>query len=192
MEPKRGGLRGLSPFSPGDLAGGSRRAFDSEPTNRRGAPRFVLDQIDTDGNICSHAQLQFHPHGARSGQAVDRLRTRSGHVALDDGVNFFEWARELWPAPRWSVELDPWQLSAARVRRMILRPVFSDAAISESTSGDGGAGKVFKAGTRPCFAGDNPPSPLHPRRATMDAAGPPGRILPPGGFAPGGGAAGAA
>ena len=33
-------------------------------------------------------------------------------IALDDGVNFFEWAREHWPAPRWSVELDPSQLCA--------------------------------------------------------------------------------
>jgi len=26
---------------------------------------------------------------------------------------FFEWAAEQWPAPRWSVEVDPWQLSPA-------------------------------------------------------------------------------
>jgi hypothetical protein len=32
-------------------------------------------------------------------------------VELDDGVRFFEWARKQWPAPRWTVELDPWQLS---------------------------------------------------------------------------------
>jgi hypothetical protein len=28
-------------------------------------------------------------------------------VALDDGVQFFDWARERWPAPRWSIDLDP-------------------------------------------------------------------------------------
>ena len=33
-------------------------------------------------------------------------------IALDDDVNFFESARELWPAPRWSADLDPWQLCA--------------------------------------------------------------------------------
>jgi len=32
-------------------------------------------------------------------------------VKLADGRDFFTWAREQWPAPRWSVELDPWQLS---------------------------------------------------------------------------------
>jgi hypothetical protein len=32
-------------------------------------------------------------------------------VTLADGANFFEWAAERWPAPRWTVELDPWQLS---------------------------------------------------------------------------------
>lgn len=34
-------------------------------------------------------------------------------VSLDDGVDFFEWAHERWPAPRWKVELDPFQLSPA-------------------------------------------------------------------------------
>ena len=35
-----------------------------------------------------------------------------GHrrVMLDRGLNFFEWAHEHWPAPRWTVELDLWQL----------------------------------------------------------------------------------
>ena len=37
-------------------------------------------------------------------------------VTLDDGVSFFKWAHEHWPAPRWSVELDPWQLSPDRPR----------------------------------------------------------------------------
>jgi hypothetical protein len=32
-------------------------------------------------------------------------------VALEDGLSFFEWAAERWPAPRWTVELDPWQLA---------------------------------------------------------------------------------
>ncbi len=30
---------------------------------------------------------------------------------LPDGVSFFEWAAEHWQAPRWSVQLDPWQLA---------------------------------------------------------------------------------
>jgi hypothetical protein len=29
-------------------------------------------------------------------------------VELDEGQNFFEWARDRWPAPRRTVELDPW------------------------------------------------------------------------------------
>lgn len=32
-------------------------------------------------------------------------------VSLDDGISFFEWAHENWPEPRWTVQLDPWQLS---------------------------------------------------------------------------------
>jgi hypothetical protein len=31
-------------------------------------------------------------------------------AALEDGVSFFAWAHERWPPPRWTVELDPWQL----------------------------------------------------------------------------------
>jgi hypothetical protein len=36
-------------------------------------------------------------------------------VTLEAGTSFFEWAAENWPAPRWSVELDPYQL-APRLR----------------------------------------------------------------------------
>jgi hypothetical protein len=32
-------------------------------------------------------------------------------VKLEDGANFFEWAHRKWPAPRWSVELDPGHLA---------------------------------------------------------------------------------
>jgi hypothetical protein len=30
-------------------------------------------------------------------------------VALEERTSFFDWAAAQWPAPRWSVELDPWQ-----------------------------------------------------------------------------------
>jgi hypothetical protein len=32
-------------------------------------------------------------------------------VRLDGDEDFFAWAHEMWPAPRWSVQLDPWQLT---------------------------------------------------------------------------------
>jgi len=32
-------------------------------------------------------------------------------IKLPDGMDFFTWAREQWPAPRWSVQVDPWELS---------------------------------------------------------------------------------
>ena len=44
------------------------------------------------------------------------LSSERRSVELPDGVEFFAWARERWPAPRWSVQLDPWQLSPARPR----------------------------------------------------------------------------
>jgi hypothetical protein len=34
-----------------------------------------------------------------------------GQVTLPDDSSFFEWAHEQTPAPRWNVELDPWQLT---------------------------------------------------------------------------------
>jgi hypothetical protein len=34
-------------------------------------------------------------------------------IKLPDGLSFFEWAHEQWPAPRWTVEPDPWQLGSA-------------------------------------------------------------------------------
>jgi hypothetical protein len=34
-------------------------------------------------------------------------------IKLPDGLEFFAWARTQWPAPRWSVELDPWELGPA-------------------------------------------------------------------------------
>jgi hypothetical protein len=41
------------------------------------------------------------------------LATEHRTIKLPDGLDFFVWARERWPAPRWSVELDPWQLAPA-------------------------------------------------------------------------------
>jgi hypothetical protein len=35
-----------------------------------------------------------------------------GQGTLPDDSSFFEWAQEHWPAPQWSVQLDPWQLTA--------------------------------------------------------------------------------
>jgi hypothetical protein len=32
-------------------------------------------------------------------------------VDLEDGAEFYEWAAQAWPRSRFSVELDPWQLS---------------------------------------------------------------------------------
>jgi hypothetical protein len=32
-------------------------------------------------------------------------------ITLDDGADFFHWAHGHWPSRRWTVDLDPWQLS---------------------------------------------------------------------------------
>ncbi len=41
--------------------------------------------------------------------AVDRVGQEERTVTLDDDANFFTWAAEQWAAPRWTVDLDPWQ-----------------------------------------------------------------------------------
>ena len=40
------------------------------------------------------------------------LGTSHGKVTLPDAESFYRWAHEHWPAPRWRVELDLWQLSS--------------------------------------------------------------------------------
>jgi len=40
---------------------------------------------------------------------IVRVRTQM-KVELEEGRNFFEWAREHWPANLYTVELDPYQL----------------------------------------------------------------------------------
>jgi hypothetical protein len=39
------------------------------------------------------------------------LGSSRGQVTLPDDVSFYEWAQEHWPAPRWTIEPDPWQLA---------------------------------------------------------------------------------
>ena len=41
------------------------------------------------------------------------LRMEHLTVLLPDGASFGQWARDTWPAPRWRVEADPWQLAQA-------------------------------------------------------------------------------
>jgi hypothetical protein len=37
-------------------------------------------------------------------------------IKLPDELDFFTWAHEQWPGPRWSVELDPYAAAVARSR----------------------------------------------------------------------------
>jgi hypothetical protein len=39
------------------------------------------------------------------------LGSSCGQVTLPDDSRFFEWVHEHWPAPRWSVDLDPGQVA---------------------------------------------------------------------------------
>lgn len=81
---------------------------------RSKAARGVIEPLDTDANIRSMKTFSFTiaEHDPERPWIVMRLEHRT--VELDAGADFFAWVREHWPEPRWSVELDPWQLSPGR------------------------------------------------------------------------------
>jgi hypothetical protein len=71
-------------------------------------------QPDQPANICSTLPeygftITEHDPDRPRVVLVSEHRT----IRAPDGLDFFAWAHEQWPAPRWSVELDPWQLSPA-------------------------------------------------------------------------------
>lgn len=39
------------------------------------------------------------------------LSSEHREIKLPDGQNFFAWAHEHWPEPRWSIDLDPFDLA---------------------------------------------------------------------------------
>jgi hypothetical protein len=53
------------------------------------------------------------------------LSSEDRTIKLPDGWDFLIWAREQWPPPRWSIELDPRQLSSSG--RLDKRSLFADA-----------------------------------------------------------------
>ena len=68
-------------------------------------------KLDVDANICSVREYRFTlvEHDPSEPWLIVIQEHRS--IELDDDVDFFAWARKRWPAPRWMVELDPWQLT---------------------------------------------------------------------------------
>lgn len=43
--------------------------------------------------------------------------TERYEIELETSEDFFKWANRTWPAPRFSVQLDPWQLQQPGVDR---------------------------------------------------------------------------
>jgi hypothetical protein len=79
---------------PGSQLGQANRNLTSMRTYVRARVRFTLTEHDPE-----RAWI------VRGGQHCT--------VSLEDGVEFFAWAHEQWPAPRWSIELAPGQLAPA-------------------------------------------------------------------------------
>jgi hypothetical protein len=71
--------------------------------------------LDDDGNICSLPMHEFRFTVTEHDPDRPWIVLASEHrtIKLADGLHFFAWAHEQWPAPRWSVELDPGQLAPA-------------------------------------------------------------------------------
>ena len=67
--------------------------------------------LTTMGTYVRIAQVQLHRHRHDSDRPWIVVDTSHRSVTLPDGESFFAWAHENWPAPRWTVQLDPWELS---------------------------------------------------------------------------------
>jgi hypothetical protein len=83
------------------------------PTEPASAVLCAAEPLDEDANICS-AQMRecgftITEHDPDRPWMVFSSEHRT--IKLPDGTDFFTWAREQSPAPRCSVQVDPWELS---------------------------------------------------------------------------------
>jgi hypothetical protein len=89
---------------------------DPLPSTSAGAGRTRREANPSapNGNMRSMREYRFTllEHDAERPWIVVSQEHRT--ATLDDDADFFTWARERWPGPRWTVELDPWQLSPTR------------------------------------------------------------------------------
>jgi hypothetical protein len=72
--------------------------------------------LDRDANICSVPEYGFTLTEYDPTRPWIVRGNEHRTITLDDDASFFEWAQELWPAPQWTVDLDPWQLAPDRRR----------------------------------------------------------------------------
>jgi hypothetical protein len=54
---------------------------------------------------------RVHDHSTTLERPGMVLSSEHRTIKPPDGRDFFTGAREHWPTPRWTVELDPWQLA---------------------------------------------------------------------------------
>jgi hypothetical protein len=69
--------------------------------------------LDGTANICSTLMREYGFTITEHDPDRPWMVLSSEHrtIKLPDGMDFLTWAREQWPAPRWSVQVDPWELS---------------------------------------------------------------------------------
>ena len=97
-------------FAPGvPLAECSSRTAERKPL-RATAPRWPVALL----------MLTRRPHASSesaSRSVASRPLPATATHEVPDGQDFFTWARQQWPTTRWTVELDPWQLTPKWPRR---------------------------------------------------------------------------
>jgi hypothetical protein len=76
-----------------------------------GSSPAVLDGHANIRSIDAEYRFTITEHDADRPWMV--LGSEQRTVKLPDGRDFFAWAHEQWPAPRWSIEVDPWQMTPA-------------------------------------------------------------------------------
>jgi hypothetical protein len=62
----------------------------------------------------AYAQVQLPAHRVQPGRPWLVLGSERRTVELEAGVSFIDYAREQSPEPRWTVQLDPGELSPER------------------------------------------------------------------------------
>jgi hypothetical protein len=110
-------VRVVGPFKSAEAA---ERWRDEHGVSESGDRRGVIVRsapFDSHANIRSVSEYRFTltEHDPERPWIVHSSERRT--ITLEDGQDFFAWAREHWPKPRWTVELDPWQLGQSFLGR---------------------------------------------------------------------------
>jgi hypothetical protein len=90
----------------------------SRPSNSRADEARASPEWGEAWAVCEHVFVPTYSYSVaehdpdRPWIVVGEIRRLT--IELDEGANFYDWARMEWPPDRYEVTLDPWQLSPDR------------------------------------------------------------------------------